>query len=265
MIKLGVAGSPISHSLSPIIHLAAYKELKIDAEFDAFEINENTFKDFYQDAKKKNFRGLALTMPLKEVCMDYLDLVEPVARQITSVNTIVFKSGGGNGFSTDLLAFKNLLSPYFGKEIAILGAGGTARAALGALKGTNTKVKILTRSSSRHSKMIEAASDTDIAFVDWNDFSSIQNSNLIISTTPKGSTDSFVVNESNADLFEVLYHPWPTKLVENYQRLGKQVIGGLSLLVEQALFQIQKFSEKDFDFDVMRTKLLKVAEQAANK
>jgi shikimate dehydrogenase len=204
-------------------------------------------------------------MPLKEVCIDYLDLVEPVARQITSVNTIVFKSGGGNGFSTDLLAFKNLLSPYFGKEIAILGAGGTARAALGALKGTNTKVKILTRSSSRHSKMIESASDTDIAFVDWNDFSSIQNSNLIISTTPKGSTDSFVVNESNADLFEVLYHPWPTKLVENYQRLGKQVIGGLSLLVEQALFQIQKFSEEDFDFDVMRTKLLKVAEQAANK
>jgi len=253
MIKLGVAGSPISHSLSPVIHLAAYKELKIDAEFDALEVNENTFRDFYQDAKKKNFRGLALTMPLKEVCIDYLDLVEPVARQITS------------GFSTDLLAFKNLLSPYFGKEIAILGAGGTARAALGALKGTNTKVKILTRSSSRHSKMIEAASDTDIAFVDWNDFSSIQNSNLIISTTPKGSTDSFVVNESNADLFEVLYHPWPTKLVENYQRLGKQVIGGLSLLVEQALFQIQKFSEEDFDFDVMRTKLLKVAEQTANK
>ena len=63
----------------------------------------------------------------------------------------------------------------------------------------------------------------------------------------------------------MLYHPWPTKLVENYQRLGKQVIGGLSLLVEQALFQIQKFSEEDFDFDVMRTKLLKVAEQAANK
>ena len=265
MIKLGVAGSPISHSLSPVIHLAAYKELKIKAEFEAFEVNENAFRDFYQDAKKKKFRGLALTMPLKEVCIDYLDLVEPVARQITSVNTIVFESSNGNGFSTDLLAFKNLLSPYFGREIAILGAGGTARAALGALKGTNTKVKILTRSSSRHSKMIEAASDTDIAFVDWNDFSSVQNSNLIISTTPKGSTDNFVVNESNADLFEVLYHPWPTKLVANYQRLGRQVIGGLSLLVEQALFQIQKFSEEDFDFDVMRTHLLKVAEQAANK
>jgi shikimate dehydrogenase len=75
MIKLGVAGSPISHSLSPVIHLAAYKELKIDAEFDALEVNENTFRDFYQDAKKKNFRGLALTMPLKEVCIDYLDLI----------------------------------------------------------------------------------------------------------------------------------------------------------------------------------------------
>jgi shikimate dehydrogenase len=113
--------------------------------------------------------------------------------------------------------------------------------------------------------MIEAASDTDIAFIGWNDFSSIQNCNLIISTTPKGSTDSFVVNESNADLFEVLYHPWPTKLVANYQRLGRQVISGLSLLVEQALFQIQKFSEEDFDFDLMRTHLLKVAEQSANK
>ena len=118
MIKLGVAGSPISHSLSPVIHLAAYKELKIDAEFDAFEVNENTFREFYLDAKKKNFRGLALTMPLKEICIQYLDAVEPLARQITSVNTIVFESSDANGFSTDLLAFKNLLSPYFGKKVS---------------------------------------------------------------------------------------------------------------------------------------------------
>lgn len=265
MIKLAVAGSPISHSLSPLLHNAAYEILQIPASFIAVEKSDLDFGDFYFEAKNSDFRGLALTMPLKEIAIGFVDRVDPVAKQISSINTIIFESTGSIGLSTDLMAFKNLLKPYFGKKIAILGAGGTARAALGALKGSGTQVSVLTRSMSRHDQLHAAASDLNIEFLNWHSFEEIQDRDLIISTTPAGATDGLSVISSKADFFEVIYHPWPTELAKRYQNLGKKVIGGLSLLVEQALFQIKYFSQTEFDFDQMREKLLKVGHQAIQK
>jgi shikimate dehydrogenase len=163
------------------------------------------------------------------------------------------------------MAFKSLLTPYFGKKIAILGAGGTARAAIGALKGTGSEVTVLTRSMNRHDQLHSAAEDLEISFLDWLKFEEIQDRDLIISTTPAGATDGLSIISTKADFFEVIYHPWPTELAKRYQNLGKTVIGGLSLLVEQALFQIKYFSQKDFDFNEMRQALLKVGHEAIRK
>jgi len=262
MIKLAVAGYPISHSLSPLLHSTAYKILGVEAEFSSSEINEDKFGDYYFEAKNSGYRGLALTMPLKEISIGFVDRVDPVAKQITSVNTIIFESTGSIGLSTDLLAFKYLLKPYFGKKIAILGAGGTARAAIGALRGSGSELSILTRSMNRHDQLHSAAVDLDIEFLDWHRFEEIQDKDLIISTTPAGATDGLSIISTKADFFEVIYHPWPTELAKRYQNLGRNVIGGLSLLVEQALFQINYFSQKEFDFDEMRKELLKVANAA---
>ncbi len=262
MIKLAVAGLPISHSLSPLLHSTAYKILGVEADFSSAEIGEDKFGNFYFEAKKSGFRGLALTMPLKEISIGFVDRVDPVAKQITSVNTIIFESTGSIGLSTDLLAFKNLLKPYFGKRIVILGSGGTARAAIGALRGSGSELSILTRSMNRHDQLHSAAVDLDIQFLDWHRFEEIQDRDLIISTTPAGATDGLSIISTKADFFEVIYHPWPTELAKRYQNLGRNVIGGLSLLVEQALFQINYFSQKEFDFDEMRKELLKVANTA---
>jgi shikimate dehydrogenase len=252
LIKLAVAGSPIGHSLSPLLHSTAYEILGVKAEFGSNDVKEQDFGNYYFECKNAGFRGLALTMPLKEISIGFVD-------------TIIFESTGSIGISTDLLAFKNLLKPYFGKKIAILGAGGTARAALGALKGTGTEVTVLTRSLTRHDQLHAAAVDLDIDFLDWHNFEEIQDRDLIISTTPAGATDGLSVISTKADFFEVIYHPWPTELAKRYQNLGRHVIGGLSLLVEQALFQINYFSQKEFDFDQMRTDLLKVAYEAIKK
>jgi len=265
LIKLAVAGSPIDHSLSPLPHSTAYEILGVKADFGSNEVKEQDFGNFYFECKNAGFRGLALTMPLKEISIGFVDRVDPIAKQISSVNTIIFESTGSIGISTDLLAFKNLLKPYFGKKIAILGAGGTARAALGALKGTGTEVTVLTRSLTRHDQLHAAAVDLEINFLDWHNFEEIQDRDLIISTTPAGATDGLSVISTKADFFEVIYHPWPTELAKRYQNLGRHVIGGLSLLVEQALFQINYFSQKDFNFDRMRTDLLKVAYEAIKK
>ncbi|NDF57123.1 MAG: shikimate dehydrogenase [Actinobacteria bacterium] len=265
MIKLAVAGSPISHSLSPLLHTTAYELLGVQATFSTKELTDLDFGEFYFKAKASGYRGLALTMPLKEISIGFVDRVDPVAKQISSINTIIFESTGSIGLSTDLMAFKSLLKPYFGKRIGILGAGGTARAAIGALKGTGSEVTVLTRSMTRHDQLHAAAVDLELSFLDWHNFEEIQDRDLIISTTPAGATDGLSVISSKADFFEVIYHPWPTELAKRYQNLGKSVIGGLSLLVEQALFQIKYFSQKDFDFDQMRQTLLKVGYESIRK
>lgn len=265
MIKLAVAGSPISHSLSPLLHTTAYELLGVQATFSTKELTDLDFGEFYFKAKTSGYRGLALTMPLKEISIGFVDRVDPVAKQISSINTIIFESTGSIGLSTDLMAFKSLLKPYFGKRIGILGAGGTARAAIGALKGTGSEVTVLTRSMTRHDQLHAAAVDLELSFLDWHNFEEIQDRDLIISTTPAGATDGLSVISSKADFFEVIYHPWPTELAKRYQNLGKSVIGGLSLLVEQALFQIKYFSQKDFDFDQMRQTLLKVGYESIRK
>jgi shikimate dehydrogenase len=265
MIKMAVAGSPIGHSLSPLLHNHAYEILGVKAEFNSEEVTELTFPDFYYRSRDAGFRGLALTMPLKEIAIGFADRVDPVAKQIASINTIIFESTGSIGVSTDLLAFKNLLAPYFGKRVAILGAGGTARAAIGALRGTNTQVSILTRSMNRHDQLHAAADDLDLEFLDWHTFEDIQDRDLIISTTPAGATDGLSIISSKADFFEVIYHPWPTELAKRYQNLGRNVIGGLALLVEQALFQIQYFSGVKFDQESMRNELMKVGRAAIGR
>ena len=265
MIKLAVAGSPISHSLSPLLHSTAYEILNVPADFTSNEVIDLEFGDFYFQVKNSGYRGLALTMPLKEIAIGFVDRVDPVAKQISSINTIIFESTGSIGLSTDLMAFKSLLKPYFGKKIAVLGAGGTARAAIGALKGTGTEVSVLTRSVTRHDQLHAAAVDLKIDFLDWHRFEEIQDRDLIISTTPAGATDGLSVISSKADFFEVIYHPWPTELAKRYQNLGRTVIGGLSLLVEQALFQIKYFAQVEFDFNDMRKILLKVGHEAIKK
>ena len=105
----------------------------------------------------------------------------------------------------------------------------------------------------------------NINFLDWHRFEEIQDRDLIISTTPAGATDGLSIISTKADFFEVIYHPWPTELAKRYQNLGRNVIGGLSLLVEQALFQINYFAQKEFDFDQMRQELLKVGHAEIKK
>ena len=261
MIAAAVLGSPIAHSLSPLLHNTAYQFLGIEASYKAFDVPSGQLREFLS-GDGADLNSLSLTMPLKEISIGFVDRVDPVAKQITSVNTIIFESTGSIGLSTDLLAFKNLLKPYFGKKIAILGAGGTARAAIGALRGSGSELSILTRSINRHDQLHAAAVDLDIEFLDWHRFEEIQDRDLIISTTPAGATDGLSIISTKADFFEVIYHPWPTELAKRYQNLGRNVIGGLSLLVEQALFQINYFSQKEFDFDDMRKELLKVANAA---
>jgi shikimate dehydrogenase len=169
------------------------------------------------------------------------------------------KSGTGwFGVSTDRLAISNLLKSHTFSRVAIIGGGGTARAALGALDGLTSEIDILLRSPNRAQKLSACVTTSALNFFDMTH--SVANYDLVIATVPAGASDSLVIKDGavNGVLLEALYRPWPTKLAASWQGSGGYLISGLELLVEQALFQIELFSKSKFDFSEMRGELLQI-------
>jgi shikimate dehydrogenase len=260
MIKAAVIGSPITHSLSPKIHRKAYEILGLAASYNAIEVSESSFPDFFSGLQSEDgssaWSGFSLTMPLKEIVLRHCESADSITTAINSGNTLYRTDSTWKVTSTDFLAFENLLDVSKEAKVAIIGGGGTARAAIGAL---NTKVKavdVLLRSESRMPALIKAAPNLNVNRLDMSE--PLDNYDLIIQTTPSNVFDQYALNTKRANgvLLEALYKPWPTKLVERYEGLGGRIISGKELLVEQALHQIELFSGNKFDFSEMRLNLL---------
>ena len=252
MMRAAVLGSPISHSLSPRIHNAAYQELGFSGIYTAMEMVDSDFPDFLKSLDTSEWAGLSLTMPLKESALGIVDFVDPVAAQISSGNTVFFDDGKSILCSTDHLAFARIFQNVEISKVAVIGGGGTARAAIGALTGLVPGADVLLRSRDRISKLQQAGLDLKLNFLPLD--SSLSDYDLVVSTLPAGAADSLAlsVHEGKGTLFEVLYNPWPTALVAKWQELNLPVIDGFTLLVEQALDQIRIMTGREFDYTQMR-------------
>jgi shikimate dehydrogenase len=262
MIKAAVLGSPISHSLSPKIHSRAYDLLGLKSEYTAIEVDENSFPDFFRKLESSegstDWSGFSLTMPLKEIVLQYCNSADPIAKRINSGNTLFRSEGSWQVTSTDCLAFDNLLKVSKDSKVAIIGGGGTARAAIGSLNSRVDEVDVLLRSESRMPALVKAAPELKVNKLDMAD--DLNEYDLIIQTTPAVVFDEYVSNTTKAkgSLLEALYKPSPTNLARHYKELGGEVITGKELLVEQALFQIELFTGQKIDFIEMRSALLSV-------
>ena len=260
MIKAAVLGSPISHSLSPKIHSRAYELLGFKSEYTAIELDEKSFPDFFQKINENEggsaWSGFSLTMPLKEIVLQYCKAADPIAARIDSGNTLFRSDDSWQVTSTDYLAFQNLLRVSKGSKVAIIGGGGTARAAIGSLNSRVDEVDVLLRSDSRLPALVKAAPDIKVNKLDMT--RDLSEYDLIIQTTPAGVFDQYVSNtaRANGTLLEALYKPNSTNLSQRYKELGGEVISGKELLVEQALFQVGLFTGQKFDFTDMRSALL---------
>jgi shikimate dehydrogenase len=265
MIKAAVLGSPISHSLSPKIHAKAYEILGLEASYEAIEVTEESFPKFYEVLESEfgtaSWSGFSLTMPLKEIILNKCRSTDPIAERINSANTLYKSENSWKVTSTDYLAFQNLFEGCkvsIDSKVAIIGGGGTARAAIGALNSKVNAVDVLLRTTERMPGLIKAAPDLSVNCLAM--ASALDEYDLVIQTTPTGVFDQYVgqTKRANGILLEALYKPWPTKLVDHYEKLGGKVISGKELLVEQALYQIKLFSGKSFDLSDMRIELLSV-------
>ena len=256
MINAAVLGSPITHSLSPKIHRKALEILGIAGNYEAFEVGESEFSGFLSNHSAANWSGFSLTMPLKESVFGLIPNIDETTRRINSANTIYRVDDSWHATSTDLRAFENLAVVSKQSKIAIIGGGGTARAAIGSLASRASSVDVFIRNPKREAAMRSAAPSLEINFVEMG--TQLSTYDLVIQTTPAGAFDEYAesIGKISGTLIEALYKPFPTPIAAKFIASGLPVISGRELLVEQALFQVELFSGVKFDFDEMRSALL---------
>jgi shikimate dehydrogenase len=264
MTRLAVLGSPISHSLSPTIQHAAYVFLGLDWQYEAIEVHEGGLREFLQGCDS-DWLGLSLTIPLKAEAIRVCSEVDALASQVGGANTITWAGSITRAHNTDVAGFETALALAGVNHVAsavILGGGATARAAVAAVSQLTDQVTVYVRDAKREEGLRKAAGLRDIKLqvAPWIQVANGLSAPLVISTTPQGVND--FLGKLNFDapglLFESLYDPWPTKLVSSWERAGGRVIGGLELLVGQAIEQIRLFvgDHEGIDVSALRDVML---------
>ncbi len=259
-MRCAVLGSPIAHSLSPLLHNRAYEILEIEGSYEAIDITENRLVEFLGESLKAGWSGFNLTMPLKEsVFSSPLCTFDPPATLIRSANTLLRAGNQFMATSTDLLAFERLLKPFPADRVAIIGGGGTARAAVGALAKRAGVIDLFLRTPARADAINHIAPLVSVRTLPMN--SPLNGYDIIINTTPAGAADHLASRLERVDgvYLEALYKPWPTELAFAWKELGGFLLHGVDLLVEQALYAIEMMTHQNFDYAVMRKELLEVA------
>ncbi|WP_436770704.1 shikimate dehydrogenase [Yinghuangia sp. YIM S09857] len=246
--RAAVLGSPIAHSLSPVLHRAAYAALGLaDWSYDAFDVDEAGLPDFV-GGLDASWAGLSLTMPLKRAIRPLLDEVSRTASDVDAVNTVLIDPEGRRvGHNTDVPGLVEALRErgvHRVESAAVFGAGATATSALAALATVcDGPVRAYVRGAVRAHEMFESGErlGVEILVRPWEDAHKGLDFPLVVSTTPKGATDHLADRVPSAPgvLFDVVYDPWPTALAAAWSKAGGTVVGGLDLLVHQAVLQVE--------------------------
>ncbi|MER7987618.1 shikimate dehydrogenase [Streptomyces noursei] len=249
--KAAVLGWPIAHSLSPVLHRAAYDELGLTGwEYGRHEVDESGLPGFLAGLGPE-WAGLSLTMPLKRAVIPLLDEISPTAASVEAVNTVVFTPDGRRrGDNTDIPGMLAALRERGVQQVeraAVLGAGATASSALAALARICTgEVTAYVRSAARADEMRGWGErlGVPVRTAPWEEAAAAFTAPLVIATTPAGSTDPLAaaVPDRPGTLFDVLYEPWPTALATAWADRGGAVVGGLDLLVHQAVLQVEQMT-----------------------
>jgi shikimate dehydrogenase len=258
-----VLGSPIAHSLSPVLHRAAYAELRLtEWRYDAIECTTQALPELISRAHgDSSFGGFSLTMPLKLAVLPLLDELLPLAHTTGAVNTVVRRDGRLFGANTDVPGMVNALREAGvdqPRRPVVLGGGGSAQAAVVALAQLGaSRVWVALRSPGRAPALRAVAETAGIRLqvVDYEP-GAIDGADLVISTVPGAASEEAagwdVTWREGAVLFDLVYAPWPTPFAAMALAAGVRVLGGLELLVHQAVGQVSLMTGLDIDVAILR-------------
>jgi shikimate dehydrogenase len=251
--RAAVLGSPIGHSLSPALHLAAYRALGLSNwSYGAHDVKKPALGGFVAGLGPE-WAGLSLTMPLKEAAFEVADEVSDLAREVGAINTLVRRTDGGwRGDNTDVYGVSQALREAVGAQVAsavVLGSGATARSVVAALAGLGCrKVTFAVRSVARQETLDQAGRaglEIDVAGLGQL-AAALADARLVISTLPANALDDELNAvelphgslPSDSLMLDVVYTGWPTPLARRFQAAGARAVSGLEMLVHQASEQV---------------------------
>lgn len=256
MIKLGLIGYPLGHSLSPKIHTAALRACGLQGDYSLFPIHpddQNGLKELLTRVRAGEIHGLNVTIPHKQNVIELMDELTPTAKAIGAVNTIYLREGKLIGDNTDAAGFladlkKGIGNRESGKSAVVLGAGGSARAVVYALLNDGWDVTISARRLEQAQQLAASFTNCELRITTFN----LQplTFDLIVNTTPLGmtpNTESSPLPENlslpaNAFVYDLVYNPRETKLVKAARAQGLHATTGLGMLIEQAALSFEMWT-----------------------
>lgn len=270
MMKIyAVLGDPIGHSMSPVMHNAAFRALGMPDRYHAFRVRQQDLRDAIYGAKALGFGGLNLTIPLKEEALKYVD-PDPIAARIGAVNTIDF-ADGIQGYNTDgigaMRALEDVGVGVAGKNILIIGAGGASRAIAFQFAYSGGEITIANRTEERADKLArdlrtgleELDRSSHVRSIGLDRVASeIADADILINATSIGMHPDVGASPISPDLlrpelvvFDIVYNPLHTRLLSEAEQRGAIAIGGVRMLVHQGAEAFRIWTGREPPVDVM--------------
>jgi 3-dehydroquinate dehydratase/shikimate dehydrogenase len=262
---MGVIGRPVAHSISPHIHNAAFAQANVNAVLVPFEVHEldGFMRRMVRESSREiewKLRGLAVTAPHKSAVMKHLDWIEPAAKEIGAVNTIAFQDGELHGYNTDAAGFirplKSRIKSFDGVRCAVIGAGGATRAVVWALRQKRAIVTLFCREPEKAKAIrdqfeVSCHSLAGAAFVGFD---------IVVNATPLGTCgESETETPATAGqlrgvrlAYDLVYNPLETRFLREAREAGCEIVGGLEMLIGQAVEQFKLWTGREPDVESMR-------------
>ncbi len=256
-----IIGNPVEHSLSPAMHNAGYETLGIDDQFvfTACRVSPEHVKDVMHAMRTLNIRGITCTIPHKTYVMKYLDEIDPTAKIIGAVNTVVNDGGVLKGYNTDWMGIVTPLEMHTqlkGKTVALIGAGGAARAMAYGVTRNGAKLTIYNRTVETARKLAYEFGGQAFSL---EEIERVKGADIILNATSIGmhphEDESPIPMEyivSKHLVFDAVYEPYETKLLLNAKEKGAQIIHGTDMLLYQGVEQFTLYTGHDAPVDAMR-------------
>jgi len=261
----GVLGNPIGHSLSPVMHNAAFKAAGVNALYAAFESSD--LEGSIRGIRALGVCGMSVTIPFKTSVIPHLDELDSLAEKIGAVNTIVKQNGRLKGYNTDGLGAMKALEAKIdlaGKHCVLVGAGGAARGIGFMARERGMKLVVVNRSTERGQAL---ADFLECAFILLERIGEIR-ANVLIQTTPVGMFPHENASPVPNDLFQkdmtvmdAIYNPLETRLLKSARAHGCATISGLEMFIHQGAEQFRLWTGLNPPVDVMRAAVKNALEE----
>jgi shikimate dehydrogenase len=254
-------GRPVAHSLSPLLHRAAYAVLGLDDwQYDALDLGADDLPVLLAGLGEE-WRGFSVTMPLKQAAVDAADEVAPLPQLLRAANTLVRTPAGWRAENTDVHGIGTALAVAGiddAPEAAVVGAGGTAAAAVVALASLGARhVEVVVREPARAGDLLRVLDVLDVASTVHRFADAVLHAPVVVSTVPIDAQPALLGLpwRAGTTVLDVLYAPWPTPLARRLAEVGATVVSGLEVLFWQATEQVQLMTGRPAPIAAMRAAL----------